>query len=754
MADRYKTYEQLGSGGMGAVFRAYDHDLRRWVAIKRLTLGKDKMGDETLVGDLRREADALASLRNPNIVTIFDVATDADGLFMVMELLNGEDLADVVERGPLHYDDFKELASQTLEALLAAHQCQILHRDIKPENIKVERLPGGRLQSKIIDFGLARAGLRAGKQTEDQGGTVMGSILYMAPEQLTRQPVDERTDLYSLGCVFYEALSGQKAFDGPDVAAIIDKHINHDLVPLHIIAPHVPPWLGTWVLRLMARNPDDRPHHAQQAIHELRAWEKMATVPAMIPWMPGAYAPLPYSTQAYPIAATTSSVPLPIYYQTPTAQVLVQPYSSAQMASVQPTISLKHVPALPANQVPSPTAQKVLAPNKGTLAVSPPVPNLNSSISSTKVLSSAASSKALPRVPASPAKPLVTNKASNSLRVLTFWGIGVLMVIMSFFIFTGVRCKPVDKHPKVISQAVAEGSILDIEKVHFQLPQDRQFPPQDDDLVLYLVANASAVKDSKDSNGHPILAREGEAVEAWYDLAEKAGANTMLSSIAGAANSPHHTPWSDLYVKPKRSAIDFRARDAIQPSLVLSDPGAQSVHFPFGKSPTKGPSGLTLCVVLQSAAKSLPMRVLSLSSADGSAITLDINDSNKVLATFTNGISSVAITSQDIDALKPICAFVTWNGETRTPGLRIRDASGKTYSATGSSISPPNSPLVHFALGKSKSERRSPAYSKECFSGWISEVLLYASVLRPDQIQLLEGPNLRDYYWNINVSNE
>jgi serine/threonine protein kinase len=117
-------------------------------------------------------------------------------------------------RGPLPYDDFKELAQQTLEGLLSAHQHHVLHRDIKPENIKVERLPGGRMQSKIIDFGLARAGLRARKQTEDQDGTVMGSIFYMAPEQLTREPVDERTDLYSLGCVFYEALSGKKAFDG------------------------------------------------------------------------------------------------------------------------------------------------------------------------------------------------------------------------------------------------------------------------------------------------------------------------------------------------------------------------------------------------------------------------------------------------------------------------------------------------------------------------------------------------------------
>jgi len=136
MAERYKIYDKLGAGGVGAVYRAYDNELKRWVAIKRLMSASDEKGDQNLATELRREADALASLRNPNIVTIFDVASDAEGLFMVMELLEGEDLADVVARGPLHYDDFKELASQTLEGLLAAHERHILHRDIKPENIK------------------------------------------------------------------------------------------------------------------------------------------------------------------------------------------------------------------------------------------------------------------------------------------------------------------------------------------------------------------------------------------------------------------------------------------------------------------------------------------------------------------------------------------------------------------------------------------------------------------------------------------
>jgi serine/threonine protein kinase len=115
MAERYKIYEKLGAGGVGAVFRAYDSQLKRWVAVKRLISASEAEQDKSIEAELRREADTLASLRNPNVVTIFDVASDAEGLFMVMELLQGEDLADVVARGPLPYDDFKELASQTLE---------------------------------------------------------------------------------------------------------------------------------------------------------------------------------------------------------------------------------------------------------------------------------------------------------------------------------------------------------------------------------------------------------------------------------------------------------------------------------------------------------------------------------------------------------------------------------------------------------------------------------------------------------------
>ena len=360
---RYKIYEQLGAGGNGAVYRAYDTQLKRWVAIKRLLSAAEAEANPA-AEELRREADTLASLRNANIVTIFDVSTDEEGLFIVMELLEGPDLADTIQHGPMMQDDFKQLAEQTLEAMLAAHSLRILHRDLKPENIKVERLPGGRFQAKIIDFGLARSGLIARKQTEDQAGSVMGSIYYMAPEQLSREPTDVRTDLYALGCVFYEALSARKAFDGKSVNEVIDKHIDHDLVPLNQLCPHLPQWLTYWVMRLMACKPDDRPANAQQAIEEFRAWEKLPPAPSMMPWMPVnyGYGAMPgYPPQGYDPTATvplyqhtTANVPVqPGYYPQPHITSSSVPVAAAQPESAAIPVAIR-VPDSPVARAPQP----------------------------------------------------------------------------------------------------------------------------------------------------------------------------------------------------------------------------------------------------------------------------------------------------------------------------------------------------------------------------------------------------------------
>ena len=271
MAARYKIFEQLGVGGAGMVFKGYDTQLERYVALKRLISSEDAAKAVDEAATLRKEASALANLKHPHIVSIYDVSSDDEGLFIVMELLEGDDLAEWLARETLRLEDFKELALQTMEALLYAHSLNILHRDLKPENIKVNRLAGDRLNAKIIDFGLAKLSYSARRQTADQSGCVMGSIHYMAPEQFLRQAVDGRTDLYSIGCVFYQSLAGVRPFDGPTVQEVMDRHIQHVLRPLHELCSDIPQPFIDWTMWLINQDPANRPESAAVALEVLKS---------------------------------------------------------------------------------------------------------------------------------------------------------------------------------------------------------------------------------------------------------------------------------------------------------------------------------------------------------------------------------------------------------------------------------------------------------------------------------------------------
>jgi len=726
MAERYKIYEQLGAGGVGAVYRAYDNELKRWVAIKRLIAEADLDPDNKLAADLRREADALAAMRNPNVVTIFDVASDAMGLFMVMELLEGEDLADVVARGPLHYDDFKELASQTLEGLLAAHQRHILHRDIKPENIKVERLPGGRMQSKIIDFGLARSGMRARKQTEDQSGTVMGSIFYMAPEQLTRKPVDEKTDLYSLGCVFYEALSGRKAFDGETVDKVIDAHINHDIIPLHVVAPHVPPWLGAWVLRLMAQKPQDRPANAQQAIEEFRSWEKMSTAPAMMPWMPMNYAPTPvsYPQPGYPGTATTSNVPVhPMYYQT----------------GPVPAYQTGHVPVYQPQQTAPPLVQAT--PSAQLIPVAVPMPNQGKQ---TKPLS--APKAAAPRQPqggnevmaAAQKAPRLPAKGFALTPKMMIGGVVVLLAVLAGVYLSGGSPKSKTSRASGTNNSSTAPTSTSL-KVSYELPSDRIYPPQDADLCLHLISSVG-VRQKNGTN-----ANLNELVTEWHDIAPRGGDNYLRALNGSTDYSPKRVLWdTNPLVKTGRTVLDFHSRNGKPTSLNIYNP-ADVGQLPFGKNSTHSSKGLTLGLVFQADEKKLPCQVASVSADGNLCVTLRVSSEKNLLVQLSNGTSEVKITSRDINASLPTTLLVTWDSASGKAELRAKDASGKTFTG-GAELKAPSMPLSWITIGKAQDPSKGAIPPEEQFNGWLAEFLLYASVPTNDQLQLLEGRVLREYY--------
>jgi len=707
---RYKIYEQLGAGGNGAVFRAYDAHLKRWVAIKRL-LSAAETETSPDAEELRREADMLASLRNANIVTIFDVSTDEEGLFMVMELLEGPDLADTIQHGPLALDDFKQLAEQTLEALLAAHNLRILHRDLKPENIKVERLPGGRFQAKIIDFGLARAGLVARKQTEDQAGSVMGSIYYMAPEQLSREPTDIRTDLYSLGCVFYEALSSRKAFDGKSVNEVIDKHLDHDLLPLNQLCPHLPQWLTYWVMRLMACKPGDRPANAQQAIEEFRAWEKLPPAPHMMPWMP-----VNYGYGAMPGYGPAATQPL---YQHTTGNVPVQtggyypPHITSSSVPVPVVLQAEPIPvAVAVADIP----QAARAP-QATRPVPGPGPGK-------------------PR-PARPAMPDVLLAAAKKKKYMIMGGgaAAVLLLLLLWMILGGGEQKPVAKAP-------APASGLSLGPVREDLyPSDRSFPIPDHMRVAHFIAK-TATRSYTGSAPSPKV-DGGNLISVWEDLAKRGGNNVLASRDLKPENSPERVPWttSEGGIKDGRTALRFTNKSGKPVSMRSYQAGTGKDDFPFGKQAPPSPPGMTLAVVMQASGNQLPCRVITLLAPNSQGqVTLNVNSSKAFEAEFKSPSGSTKLASTFVDATQPSVAILIWNPANDEVQLRTRDQFGRTHRATGK-VPAPTQPLSDLEIGGGGSDKA------RMYNGLIADVVLLATAQKEDQTLILDK-DLREHYFN------
>jgi serine/threonine protein kinase len=266
MEERYEIRGKLGQGGLGAVYRAWDHALKREVAVKRIVSGDDAEHREEATKQMEKETGALAALQHPNIVTIYDVGSDEDGPFVVMELLTGQTLDEIVEKAPLTWPDFRELVLQIQEALVAAQHLGLVHRDLKPSNIMVNWLPSGRFQTKIVDFGLAKFSPKASFDTVEQGDAIFGSIFYMAPEQFERAPSDSRLDMYSIGCVYYFTLTGQNPFQGETAHQVMTSHLEHRVIPLGEVRPDIPKWAADWVMWHINRYPAERPEHARESL--------------------------------------------------------------------------------------------------------------------------------------------------------------------------------------------------------------------------------------------------------------------------------------------------------------------------------------------------------------------------------------------------------------------------------------------------------------------------------------------------------
>ena len=255
---------------MGQVYKARDTRLDRWVAIK--VLQSEIAEDAEARARFEHEARAISHINHPHICTVYDIGEDAGISYLVMELLEGETLAERLARGSLPFDQALTYAAQIADALDSTHRLGIIHGDIKPENVMLTKSG-----VKLLDFGLARQGLAPTGSTDGvttattitNPGTVVGTLQYLSPEQLEGKDADARTDIFALGAVLYEMVAGRKAFDGHTPAAVIAAIMEHDLPSLTTQRPSTPAALDHVVATCLAKNPDARWQHAGDLAREL-----------------------------------------------------------------------------------------------------------------------------------------------------------------------------------------------------------------------------------------------------------------------------------------------------------------------------------------------------------------------------------------------------------------------------------------------------------------------------------------------------
>ncbi|SFI30009.1 serine/threonine protein kinase [Paenibacillus sp. UNC496MF] len=261
LGGRYEIIARIGGGGMALVYKAHDVLLNRNVAVK--VLRQQYVHDEEFIRRFRREAQSAAALSHPNVVSIYDVGQEDDTHYIVMEYVEGNNLNEIIkERAPLQAEEAVKIAIQICDALEHAHHNQIIHRDIKPHNILIGK--NGRV--KVTDFGIARA---VTSSTITQTGSMVGSVHYFSPEHAKGSATGEKSDLYSLGIVLYQMLTGKLPFLGESPISVALKHLQENFEEPRELNPYIPQSVENVILKAMRKNPNERYHSATEMLADL-----------------------------------------------------------------------------------------------------------------------------------------------------------------------------------------------------------------------------------------------------------------------------------------------------------------------------------------------------------------------------------------------------------------------------------------------------------------------------------------------------
>jgi serine/threonine-protein kinase len=274
---RYAIQSELGRGAMGVVYKATDTALERTVAVKTVNMALEREGADKYEARFYQEARAAGSLNHPNIVTVYDVGKEANVAYMAMEFIEGVELRSLLGEGrALPVSQAVSIAVQVAEGLAYAHQHGVVHRDIKPANIMV--VANGPV--KITDFGIAR--MRAAADELTQTGMMLGSPKYMSPEQVIGKRADHRSDIFSLGVILYEMLSGGAPFNGENVTALMYQIVNFAPPAPSAVNAAVPQLLNFIVAKMLAKPLEERYQSAQELAQDLRNCERQISAPTAI----------------------------------------------------------------------------------------------------------------------------------------------------------------------------------------------------------------------------------------------------------------------------------------------------------------------------------------------------------------------------------------------------------------------------------------------------------------------------------------
>ena len=333
LAGRYEIERRIGRGGMGVVYLASQSALNRQVVVK--VLARNIGDEEEAIQRFEREALGLSQLQHPNIVTIYDFGRDGDLAYIVMEYVEGETLSKLQRReGAIGFEEFAGIATQILDALSEAHRRGIIHRDIKPSNIMLCERHGHTNFVKVLDFGLAKLVHDAVEVTKKQN--LVGSVAFLAPEQILGLDFDQRVDVYALGVLFYYMLSGQKPFRGEDDISVLYQHIHKEPTPLTEVLPaghDVPDQIVALLHKCLSKDPKERPSDARQLLNELQM--DMSRSIFQVPWATGEFSPVAPPQAVAPSAH--SGVQHVLQPGQPHPQTgRITPPESGQMAAVPP----------------------------------------------------------------------------------------------------------------------------------------------------------------------------------------------------------------------------------------------------------------------------------------------------------------------------------------------------------------------------------------------------------------------------------